>query len=253
VGLPGERAREGLSRPARAATDVAGTSVGLALAAVSAVRRGKAVHPHGAVHAARLIVPGGEPAPPAALLRAPGEHRAIARFSRSLGLPRPLPDLLGLSIRVPEAYGAGRHQDFLLVTSADVPVLHHGFLPAADVWQRPYTSSLPYRAGGRTFLVGALPEPPPRRPPGATELDRLAAAAAAGGLGFRLAVAPPFGRFTPVAQLRIGERLDQALDATRFDPWNTGGGLEPSGFLNRLRDYAYPLSQAAWRRTRPSG
>ena len=33
-----------------------------------------------------------------------------------------------------------------------------------------------------------------------------------------------------------------------FNPWNTGGGLEPAGFLNRLRDIAYPLSQRAWGR-----
>jgi hypothetical protein len=215
------------------------------------VRRGKAVHPHGVVHAARLTVPGGGPAPPAArLLREPGEHAAIVRFSRSLGLPRPVPDLLGMSIRLPDAYGNGRHQDFLLVTSADVPVLHHGFLPATEVWQRPYTSSLPYRAGDRTFIVGALPQPPPHRPPGDTELDRLGAAAASGDLRFELAVAAPLGRFEPVAELHVRERLDPALDAVRFDPWNCGGGLEPSGFLNRLRDYAYPLSQAAWRITR---
>jgi hypothetical protein len=29
---------------------------------------------------------------------------------------------------------------------------------------------------------------------------------------------------------------------------NCGGGLEPVGVLNRLRDFAYPLSQAAWAR-----
>jgi hypothetical protein len=253
VGLPGERARRGLSLPVRAATDVAGTSLGLALAGVAAVRRGKAVHPHGVVHAARLVVPGGDPAPPGAqLLSRPGEHAAIVRFSRSLGLPRPVPDLLGMSIRLPDVYGAGRHQDFLLVTSADVPVLNRGFLPARDVWQRPYTSSLPYRAGDRKFIVGALPQAPLHRPSGETELDRLGAAAASGGVRFRLAVAGPLGHFEPVAELHVRERLDPALDAMRFDPWNCGGGLEPAGFLNRLRDYAYPLSQAAWRITRRS-
>ena len=253
MGLPGERARRGLSLPGRAATDVAGTTVGLALAGVAAGRRGKAVHPHGAVHAARLVVPGGDPAPPGAqLLSTPGEHAAIVRFSRSLGLPRPLPDLLGLSIRVPDAYGPRRHQDFLLVTSADVPVLNRGFLPARDVWQRPYTSSLPYRAGDRKFIVGALPHVPLQRPSGETELDRLGTAAASGGVRFRLAVADALGRFEPVAELHVRERLDPALDAMRFDPWNCGGGLEPAGFLNRLRDYAYPLSQAAWRITRRS-
>jgi hypothetical protein len=42
-------------------------------------------------------------------------------------------------------------------------------------------------------------------------------------------------------------------DALRFNPWNTGGGLAPAGLLNRLRDYAYPLSQRAWARTGRAG
>src|SRR5215207_11185336 len=112
---------------------VAGTGTGAVLAAGSVLRRGKIVHPHGLVFDARLTVRGVPAAPRAAqLLSRPAEHRALVRFSRSLGLPRPLPDLLGMSIRVVDAYGDGRHQDLLLVTSADRPVVHHLFLPAAD-------------------------------------------------------------------------------------------------------------------------
>jgi hypothetical protein len=44
------------------------------------------------------------------------------------------------------------------VTSADYPLLHHIFLLARDVQQRPYTSSLPYRAKDDLFLVGAAPD-----------------------------------------------------------------------------------------------
>jgi hypothetical protein len=44
----------------------------------------------------------------------------------------------------------------------------------------------------------------------------------------------------------VGSRLPPAADALRFNPFNCGGGLEPAGVLNRLRDYAYPLSQRAW-------
>src|SRR5688572_16296331 len=107
-------------------SSVAGAAVGGVLAAVAAARRGKAVHPHGVVHRARLVIEGSPSAPPAAeLLATAGEHEALVRFSRSLGLPRPLPDLLGMSIRVVDAHGPDRHQDFLLVTSVDLPVLHH--------------------------------------------------------------------------------------------------------------------------------
>jgi hypothetical protein len=189
----------------------------------------------------------------ARLLSERAERRAIVRFSRSLGLPRPIPDLLGVSIRVIDAYGAGRHQDFLLVTSVDRPVLHHLFVPALDVQQRVYSSSLPYRAGGDRFLIGLLPDDRSPRPRGRDEFERLDAAAASGELVFKLAVAGFGERFHPIADLRIGARLDADLDALRFNPWNTSEELEPAGWLNGARYRAYTLSQWAWRRARTDG
>jgi hypothetical protein len=245
----GDAGRRGLRAPARLAVDAVGYGLAALLGAVASARRGKAVHPHGVVHEARLLVDGAPAAATGAqLLDAPGEHRAIVRFSRSLGLPRPLPDLLGVSLRVLDAYGAGLHQDVLAVSSVDVPVLHHGFVPAADVQQRPYSSSLPYRAGGRRFLLGIVPDTASPRPDGGDELDRLCRAAATGRLSFGLAVAPLTGRFRRVGTLRIGRRLPAEFDALRFNPFNCGAGLTPDGWLNRLRDYAYPVSQAAWGR-----
>jgi hypothetical protein len=232
----------------------AGWSLGAALGVIAGVRGGKAVHPHGVVYDAQLAVPGGEAAPSAAeLLSRRGEHRAVVRFSRSVGLPRPIPDLLGVAIRVLDAYGPNAHQDFLLVSSADRPVLHHVFLPATDVQQRPYTSALPYRAGSERFLVGVLPDRRSPRFDGDNEFERLELAAGTGQLRFQLAVACLQGRFQPVAELRIGARLAPEADALRFNPWNTGGGMAPVGVLNGARDRAYKLSQAAWRRTATDG
>src|SRR5688500_9104172 len=166
------------SSPTRLASDAAGWAVSGALAAVAAARRGKAVHPHGAVHRATLRVPGDPAAPRAARLFSDrGEHDAIVRFSRSLGLPRPLPDLLGMSIRVLDVYGDARHQDLLLVTSVDLPLVHHVFVPAADAQDRIYSSSLPFSAGEERFLIGARPRSNSPRPQGGDELDRLARAA----------------------------------------------------------------------------
>jgi hypothetical protein len=242
------------SSPTRLASDAVGWAVSGVLAVVAAVRRGKAVHPHGAVHRATLRVPGDPAAPSAAqLLSEPGEHAAVVRFSRSVGLPRPLPDLLGMSIRVLDAYGAGRHQDLLLVTSVDLPLVHHLFVPAGDVQARIYSSSLPFSAGEERFLIGALPRSNSPRPQGGDELDRLARAAATGELRFDLAVARLEGRFRPIAELQVGERLSPELDALRFNPFNCGGGLRPSGMFNRWRAGAYPLSQRAWRRTKRDG
>jgi hypothetical protein len=246
----GHHARQGLSRPAQLGVDAAGWAIGGALAAVAAARGGKAVHPDGVAYRGRLVVEGAADAPPAStLLSTPREWPAFVRVSRSLGLPRPLPDLLGISIRIPDAYGRGRHQDFLLVTSVDLPVLHHVFVPARDSQQRPYSSSLPYRAGDRLFIVGAVPHPGSPRPHGRDEFDRLARAAATRELRFDLAVASINGRFRRVGVLHVDARVSPTLDALRFNPFNCGGGLEPAGVLNRLRDYAYPLSQRAWGRS----
>lgn len=237
----------GAPLPARLAADATGLAIAAGLAGVALVRRAKPVHPHGVTYRARLSVPGAPGAPAAsALLATPAEHDAIVRFSRSIGVPRPLPDLLGMSIRVIDAYGAGRHQDFLLVTAGARPLLHHLLLPARDVQQRPYSSAFPYGAGDRRFVVGALPDAPSPRPPGDDEFHRLERAAATGRLTFGLAVAALRGPFDRVATLQIQEPLADTLESLRFNPFHCGGGLQPSGLLNRMRRAAYPLSQRAW-------
>lgn len=239
-----------LGQLGRKASAVAGQAVAAALAGLARVRGGKAVHPHGVTYCARLRVDGAPTAPSATdLLSKRAEWPAVVRFSRSIGLPRPLPDLLGMSIRVLDAYGRDRHQDFLLVTSIDRPVLHHIFLPASDVQQRVYSSSLPYRSGDDRFLVGARAHRDSPRPSGGDEFERLAAAARSASLRFELVLAPLGGRFSRIGELHIESRLPEEFDALRFNPFNTGEALEPVGTLNRWRRVAYPLSQRAWRGT----
>lgn len=158
------------------------------------------------------------------LLDVPGEHTAIARLSRGIGLPKPLPDVLGLAVRVVDVHGPNRHQDLLLVTSIDAPVLHHLILPGPlGPYGQSYSSVLAYRVGERLRLFGALP----RRP------------------DFDLALAALGGRWTPFGRLRLGERLAQAAsEALRFNVWNTGGGISPTGPFQAIRAPAYRGSQA---------
>jgi len=207
----GDNARRGLRLPGRLAVDAAGWGLGTLLAGIAAARGGKAVHPSGVAYGARLVVDGSPQAPRGSqLLATPGTHSALMRFSRSLGMPRPIPDLLGVSVRVLDVYGPGRHQDFMLVSSVDQAVLHHIFVPAADAQQRPYSSSLPYQAGDETFLVGVVPDAQSPRPSGDDEFHRLQRAAATGRLTFGLAVASVGGRFGRVGTLHVEERLPQS-------------------------------------------
>ena len=220
--------------------------LGHAFAGLARLRAGKPVHPRGMVYEATLEISGAPAAPRAvAFLSTAGRHTGIVRFSRSIGTPAWLPDAFGLALRLTDLHGRGRHQDFLLVTSIDHPVLHHLLVPVRDAQSRAYSSSLPYLAGSEKVLIGALPLPDSPRAPGPTADERLIRAAATGRLRFALAVAPYRGRFAPIGELIVGRRLPAGHDAVAFDPYNTGGGLEPTGALNRLRPRVYADSRAA--------
>lgn len=219
------------------------------LAALARVRGGKPFHPRGMVYEATLSVDGRAPRLVGeSLLGRPDRHRAIVRFSRSAGFPPALPDAFGMAIRLPDVHGEGRHQDFLLVTSVDRPILHHLLVPVTDAQQTVYSSLLPYTAGNRVFLIGARPSPESPRPAGRTADERLERAASTGDLRFALTVARMSRRFTAIGELRVGARLPDIADSIAFDPWNTGGNVAPAGALNRLRRPAYRRAQATRRR-----
>ena len=212
--------------------------------AISRLRGGKrSLHPNGDGYQAQLVVPDHAGAVGADLFDTPGTHRAIVRFSRGAGLPEPLPDILGIAIRVLDAHGPGGHQDFLLVTSTDLPVAHHALLPATSYFDRTFSSILVYSIGGSTRLVGAFPRTAAPHG-GGTGLGGVAMTAARGDLAYDLALAAPFKRFQPVASLRIGDRLPaEDAEHLRFNVWNTGGGIRPGGPFQGIRLPAYEGSQ----------
>ena len=241
---------DGLPAPARAGIAVAGTVVGGVFGAVSRLRDGKSLHPHGVVHEARLCVRGDGPPELLAgvpLLAEPGSHRGVVRFSRSLGLPESVPDFMGLALRLTDAYGPDRPQDLLLISSGDGAVVHHLFRPGFGYFAHPYSSVLIFRGDGDAFVVGARLRPGAPAPAGnGSEFADLDVAAATGELRYDVGVAPVNGRMVPAATLEVGARLPDEANDIRFNPWNTGGGLEPTGPINRIRDWVYPRSQAGW-------
>jgi hypothetical protein len=199
-------------------------------------RRRRAFHPYGVGFAAELErLDGG------AVLPAEIDGEAIVRLSRSLGAPEWFPDPCGLALRVPDAYGPGRHQDLLLASSGRAPLARHLLLPSRGFCDRPYSSILPYRLAGETVVVLALPDRGRDAGPLLAKLrerDR-------GELEFELAIAPLWGAPRLVARFRLGARLPAALtERLGFDPCNSGGGLEPAGSLNKLRGPSYSASQA---------
>lgn len=207
------------------------------------LRSNRAFHPHGIV--LRGTFNGCESRAPGDLFGdAPGRE-ALVRISRAVGLPDALPDVLGCAIRVPDAYGRERHQDFALASTLKPPGGRHALVPVRNFAGAFYSSLLPYRLGGETKLLGAkLSVGSGSR---CDRLDKLRAQIASGAtVTVTVLAASPVGSWTPVATVRAGELASPVeASALRFNPWNTGGGIEPLGFLNGLRDPAYRASQAA--------
>jgi hypothetical protein len=213
----------------------------------SALRGARVFHPRGFLCRGSWTIDTASPIAGAAEVLHPGvRHEVIARISRGAGLPEALPDFFGIAIRLVDAYGPGRHQDLLINASSSLPVLHHLFLPAPRWFAQSYSTCLPYRAGGGPFLIGRQPpsEPGPAPP---TQAMRAAIAA---GVALGIGLAAPLGRWHSIGVLQLRDPLPPDAPDVDFDPWNTGGGLVPATWLNRIRREAYRQSRLA--RGRPA-
>ena len=218
---------------------------GGAFGSLSALRGKRIFHPFGTAYEGTLrITERPRHATGARLFDDVAEHRVIVRTSRALGLPESLPDALGFAVRIPDAHGEGRHQDFLLVTSADGPLLHHLLLFApGGFFAQSYSSILPYRVGRAIRLVGVVPQQPATPAPG-TDLEALQEAVNDHQARFDLALASLAGRWERRGVISLLDRLPEPeTEELTFNPWNTGGGIRPTGPLMGLRDPAYRGSQ----------
>jgi hypothetical protein len=190
--------------------------------ALSALRGKRVFHPDGHVFESTFD-PYVRSAPAGVEILDGGQRRALVRCSRALGLPEAVPDFHGFAIRFPDAYGSGRHQDLLCVTSIDAPVGHHVLVPTKDPLARPYSTLLAYRLPEGVRLFGVLP---------------------IRSGSFELALSTLGGRFEGVGTIRLGEQVPpERGELLRFNPWNCGGGIRPTGPLMGLRDAAYKGSQ----------
>jgi hypothetical protein len=218
-------------------------AAGALFGSIARLRGDRSLHPAGVAFAATLVVD--EPRlAEAELFARPGERPALVRFSRGFGLPEPLPEILSMAVKVPDAYGPGRDQDLLLTAAGERPLLRHVFAGGRSHLARTFSSVLPFRVGGRTVVFGAVPRVAPGGEEG--DLAELEAEAARGALSFDLRVATPLGPWLTVARLDAGRRLSaEEEDALSFNSDTTGGGIEAVGVLNRVRGGAYASSTSA--------
>jgi hypothetical protein len=86
------------------AAAAAGPALAAGFYALAALRRGRSLHPTGIGFQGWLRVLNERPPRPGVALFQPGAtHPALLRFSRGAGLPGPLPDVLGVAMRLPDA------------------------------------------------------------------------------------------------------------------------------------------------------
>jgi hypothetical protein len=225
--------------------------------ALAALRRRRSLHPTGVGYQAQLVVGDGSGRPGVPLLRPGAAYPTLLRFSRGAGLPERLPDALGAAVKLPDAHGPGADQDLLLTRSIDRPLLRRLLFPARSFVRGAFSTALPYDLNGErvVLLLVPLPTGSGRSPGGVARgggaLAELRAAAVA-GLGLELRTAGTFGPSQRLATLTVGQPLSaEQTAALRFNPWTTGPGIRPSGWLNLLRDAAYQASQHARRNAQP--
>lgn len=168
---------------------------------------------------------------------------AIVRVSRG-GAGKPgNPDILGVAVK----FGAGAHQqDFLMVTAKG----DHGLADRIPTEQRNFanqtvSSLLSFKGRGMKGAITAT------LPAGFhTPLD-LDASKVGGKQSFDVSIAQG-GIVRPATSKQLAKvtvDFDQPLSADesktlKFTPWDGGKGVQPVGWINGLRKFAYKGSQA---------
>lgn len=223
------------TRTARAAAAVFGR--------VAAVRRKPALHPVGEAYRGRLTITAGpDRLPRTPLFRQGRRFRALVRVSRATGLPPPLPDPLGLAIRLPRRLTRRPALDLLLTSSGPGRLGRRFPMPGRSFLRRHFSSLLPYRAARSKVFIGARPAPGQRPAQRGSALAELRAAVRRGPVRYELLIASRFGPWRPIGRLELLRPLRRHR-RPHFNPWHTAEGIRPAGFINRTRALVYRASQ----------
>lgn len=220
--------------------ELAGRAVAVPLGAIARRRGGKPMHPRGAVVDAVLERYGATPPFGVPWLDEVATDPVVVRLSRGAGLPTPLPDVLGLAIRLGDD---ATPVDLLLSSTGRGPWSRLVPVPRVDA-ECTYSSIMAYASAAGPVRIAALP--------GTSGVDSdpapVAEAARRGDLVFTLAAAVGRGEWRPFARLRsTGAR--EPLDPTvRFDAVrNPPPGLRADGPMARFRAPAYATARMAGR------
>jgi hypothetical protein len=213
-----------LSSVALVASSVGGEVLGAATRVVSARRAAKPLHPDGSVVPGTLRRFGDQVRTGAAWLDDTGEDEVLVRRSRAVGLAAPLPDVVGLAVRVP--LDTGEYGDLLFASTGLGRLSRFTLTPTRSPYRRALTTLLPYRVPAGPLLLCVL-----------SHDDQTLDLAWAVGVG-------SWHRF---AELRIRRGIvDEGDLPLSFDPIrNVLPGLENYGWVRRLREPAYATARSS--------
>jgi hypothetical protein len=212
------------------AADVVGAVLRVLTVGVRHLRAGpRPLHPRGVVRRGTLVLDDSD-APGTRELGAPYVTTAVARVSRSVGLPPPLPDVLGVAVRWQRD---GRPHDLLLSTTGLGRLTRFLLVPRRHPLSGPHGTLMPFLdAEGRAVLLAAVPMPD-------TPED--------GSIDLVLVTARPGGPWQRCGRLVCPARPDDRDDpGLRFDPvLHAPGTLGVPAWAARLRRPSYRAARGA--------
>jgi hypothetical protein len=227
---PRQAGRSGTRVPGvQAAAAAGGAVLATTLGLVGRLRAGRPLHPQGASYAARVRL-GGEARSTVPWLDEPGSWRGTLRVSRGVGLPRALPDVYGIALRVD---GPDGPFDLLLATTGTGPVGRLFFVPRPGPSAGALTTLLPVRSdGGPLVLCVTTPE--------GAALDDLGMPT-----WLELGYAHGAGPWHRAGEVLVGERLGPEAERARHDPvLHQLPDTTQYPVVRRLREPAYAAARS---------
>lgn len=222
-----DRARSSLvARAAAVVALVPGVAIGAGFGLVAKVRRTKPLHPIGVAGIGSLQVTAPDPSLGVPLLARTGTHSCLVRWSRSAGLPAPLPDVEGLAIRVQDSEGA-EPADLLFASTGLGSVRRFVLAPRRPDAHGPASTILPVASAAGPLLFAVEPVESTDEPPDTWDL----------------AVAVGRGAWRTVGRLTAVWGHDRP---TRFDPiQHQLPGTRQYPVVQVLREPAYFFARRA--------
>jgi hypothetical protein len=177
------------------------------------VRPSRPIHPRGLRLSGLLEIDGTARGSGIPWLETAGSTPVEARLSRSVGLPGPLPDIIGLAVGI--RAGASR-ADVLLSSTGGSPAGRFVLLPRRNVARTVLSTMMPYKGTQGPVLLAARTTGPSGRLPASLPAFRRKLAGRPWTL--ELCYARPLGPWSPFGTLTLAVDADQDQEDLRFDP-----------------------------------